>query len=568
MSEPKKVDSLKSSINSLRHSIRDIDDSYNNFWDIFAELAQNSVDAINETGKSGNIDIKIDCQKRNVTIRDTGCGISADRLPQLLNLFSTGKSDDPLSIGEKGVGLKYVLFQSSKFIIETSDGKTAARATVVDASTWKKQTNETPLLLEQESLEANGNSYTKIQVLGIEERADEEDVFALSYPQMVFVLRTKTAIGNTKALWDDVLDIKVHLEMTDINGVCNSETIPYKYLTPIEKLTTKDFITTQDFDEWNTSDRDDTQKRNKLRDKLIVSSNSHLMHNNRELKYWACFVPSRKTWDQIDIINKLATEENLDDRNWMQTWNYLLFNGNITAATKGMPTAITVTPPSVGNAGYLPNFFIIFEDDSLKFDIGRKSFRGKTSNIYREEAKQVFNKFAKLAKYSAGALPAHATTFNREEVFDKIKNKQDLHSSKVKFQKNPYDQEASVVAIFFELIGSGDITGIDPMYMGYQNKYDLYARVNDRTTIIEFKSHLRNIISDFSDYTKIFDEMDYIVCWDVNDQDTAKLKDEGIEVEKYEPSGFSENNLPSCVTHTMSITNVTPIYIIDLKQLV
>ena len=55
MSEPKKVDFLKSSIKSLRHSIRDIDDSYNNFWDIFAELAQNSVDAINETGKSGNI---------------------------------------------------------------------------------------------------------------------------------------------------------------------------------------------------------------------------------------------------------------------------------------------------------------------------------------------------------------------------------------------------------------------------------------------------------------------------------------------------------------------------------
>ena len=219
----------------------------------------------------------------------------------------------------------------------------------------KKQTNETPLLLEQESLEANGNSYTKIQALGIEERPDEEDVFALSYPQMVFVFRTKTAIGNTKALWDDILDIKVHLEMTDINGVCNSETIPYKYLTPIEKLSTKDFITTQDFDEWNTSDRDDTQKRNKLRDKLIVSSNSHLMHNNRELKYWACFVPSRKTWNQIDIINKLATKENLDDQNWMQALNYL-FNGNITAATKGMPTAITGTPPSVGNAGYFPNF--------------------------------------------------------------------------------------------------------------------------------------------------------------------------------------------------------------------
>lgn len=568
MSEIETVDFLQSSVDSLRQSIKGIDDSYNNFWDILAELAQNSVDAINETGTPGTINLEIDCQKRNITIEDSGCGISTDRLPKLLNLFSSGKAGDPSSIGEKGVGLKYVLFQTSRFVIESSDGITAAKATVVDANTWKKQSGDTKLPLELEKLEPRGNSYTRIQAFGIEERTDEEDIFSLTFPQMMFVLRTKTAFGNTKTLWGDVLDISIHLKMIDINGGVFSEAVPYKYWTPIEQLPSSDFITTEEFNAWNSSDRDDTQKRKKLQDKVIVSSSSRLMHNNRELKYWACFVPSRKAWEQINITNGLASKENLDDSEWMHAWNYLLFSGNITAATKGMPTAISVAPPSVGNAGYLPNFFIIFEDDNLKFDIGRKAFRGKTSNIYREEAKQIFNQFAKLAKYSAGALPAHATSFNREAVFDEIKKKADLNSTKVKFQKNPFDQEASVIAIFFELIGSGEITGIDPMYMGYQNKYDLYARINDRTTIIEFKSHLRNIISDFSDYTKIFDEMDYIVCWDVNDQDVSKLKNEGIDVEEYHPSGFGSDELPSCVSHTMYINNVTPIKIIDVKRLV
>ena len=33
----------------IRKSIKGIEDSYNNFWDIIAELVQNSVDAINKT---------------------------------------------------------------------------------------------------------------------------------------------------------------------------------------------------------------------------------------------------------------------------------------------------------------------------------------------------------------------------------------------------------------------------------------------------------------------------------------------------------------------------------------
>ena len=143
-----------------------------------------------------------------------------------------------------------------------------------------------------------------------------------------------------------------------------------------------------------------------------------------------------------------------------------------------------------------------------------------------------------------------------------------LDSSKVAFQKLPGDQEAAVSAIFFELVGSGVIDDLSPIYMGYRNKYDLYVKYQGHTKIVEFKSHIRNLVKDFSDYRKIFDEMDYVVCWDVNDEDVAKLKSEGIDLEPYRPSAFGNNQLPRCVSHQMFISNVSPIYVIDLKQLV
>ena len=57
---------LTPTLNQIRHSICGIDDSYNNFWDILAELIQNSVDAISRTDRTaqGEIYLHIDCIKK------------------------------------------------------------------------------------------------------------------------------------------------------------------------------------------------------------------------------------------------------------------------------------------------------------------------------------------------------------------------------------------------------------------------------------------------------------------------------------------------------------------------
>src|SRR3989338_4513630 len=149
-------DFLNPGIDQIRQSIRDIDDSYNNDWDIVAELCQNAVDAIRKSNVAeGIIKLKIDAQRRAITISDNGIGIEPEQMEYLLKPFSTDKRDDPESIGEKGVGLTFVMFQSNKFIIKSGRNNSAKKGTILNAALWKEQEGNEPLRLEIEDINQN-----------------------------------------------------------------------------------------------------------------------------------------------------------------------------------------------------------------------------------------------------------------------------------------------------------------------------------------------------------------------------------------------------------------------------
>ena len=84
---------LEFPLSSIRRSIKDIDDSYRNPWDIYAELSQNAVDAIRKmqetSDEEGKIKIIINSQEKSIIFEDNGCGIAQDDLPQMLKLFSS-----------------------------------------------------------------------------------------------------------------------------------------------------------------------------------------------------------------------------------------------------------------------------------------------------------------------------------------------------------------------------------------------------------------------------------------------------------------------------------------------
>lgn len=578
------MDFISFGVDVIRAQIKGIDDSYRNPWDILAELAQNSIDAISATNRKGRIDIEVNSIERSVRFADNGCGISADRLPGLLNLFSSGKKDDFNSIGEKGVGLKFVLFQSSYFEITTSDGYTAARAVVKDASAWKTSSDDELIKMDFEELpiEEYPEPGTSIVAKGlISEQGDADEAsasfFKMTLQELLFLLRSKTAIGNTTRIWaDDVEDVDVSLRYIDSSNIEHIERVDHSYWLPIEGVDEKDLMDIEEFEEWaKKTDRSDKDKRAKLQGKILYLKGSYHHRGYRKISYWACMLPTRGMWDVLNKRMDLATSDELSNPEWVDDHQSVLIKDGICIATKGMPTGISIETPRTGNAGYWSNCFMLFQDDALQFDIGRKSIHGKIRNIYKDKAKELFNRIVKLMVKYTSARPAvlDSNEFDEYEIRRKVESIIPLDSDVLKFKKSPAEQEASVAAVFFELVGKGIIDDIEPIYLGYRHRYDMYADFvqadgTRKWGIYEFKSHLRNIVQDFSDAKKIFDEMDYIICWDVNDSDIQSMSDMGIDCEPFAQSSFTAATVPSCVTHRLSIPIVNPIYVIDLKRFI
>lgn len=66
-------------------------------------------------------------------------------------------------------------------------------------------------------------------------------------------------------------------------------------------------------------------------------------------------------------------------------------------------------------------------------------------------------------------------------------------------------------------------------------------------------------------------EIDNIVCWDVNDDDKTDLHNRGLTLEKIGESNLFRNSTEYLTetTHQIIISNVVkPIYIIDLKLMI
>ncbi|MBF0542665.1 MAG: hypothetical protein HQK91_14590 [Nitrospirae bacterium] len=218
----------------------------------------------------------------------------------------------------------------------------------------------------------------------------------------------------------------------------------------------------------------------------------------------------------------------------------------------------------------IPVMVMLFEDRNLKFDIGRKSIHGSQARIYKEYASRIFYEYIKYVARYVGGEVSQDTEWSKDEIYAEIDKIIDLNVSTIKFQKNPKNQEASVAAIFYECIGNGIIKDILPLISGYRNRYDLYAKWNNKKIVIEFKAKLINILRDFNDEQKMFNEINCIVCWDVDDSDKQGMKDKGISLDEITQSSFDNGNkkFPHS-THFLTLSGlVPPIYIIDLKKII
>ena len=209
------------------------------------------------------------------------------------------------------------------------------------------------------------NTFTEICINGVEDIFnEEEDVFNQKPEILEFILRTKTAIGSTITVFDEgeKKKMRVNLTIKNKDGKSSKRDIEPSFMLP-ESFTTSSrlFIDYDDFVKLAAT-LDDRQKTQRLQGKCLRKKGA-ITRAGRNIKYYAVFAAKRAFWKEISTMNNLVRySSDLKD-------NETLYNSGIFISSRGMPTGITLSPPSTGEAGYWPNLFILFSNFRLSFCI-------------------------------------------------------------------------------------------------------------------------------------------------------------------------------------------------------
>ena len=542
----------------LRREMQNITDSYSHPWDMLAELAQNSVDAIRlHTSRHGSelreheILIDMDRSKRSIRFRDSGIGFPRSQAIDLLAPHGTDKLQAGYAvIGEKGVGLTYVIFSADRVHLKAASEHGTIEGDIERACLWKNGKHDQlpvfQVLVDNDMPSEPAETFTEILLEDIEQIYPEGlDIFDQTLPVLEFLLRTKTALGSTETLFRTTppTPVKVALTVREMDGSVSENEFPMRFMTPEELLRAADWMDLEDFVK-TAAKLDDRQRTQRLQGKCLRKKGA-ISRAGKDIKFYAFFVPSRNTWNEMSNKNGLTQYD--PDR--ME--DVSLYEPGIFIGTRGMPTGVELTPPSTGFAGYWPNAFMLIEDDSLNFDLGRKSIPGRTQGLLRDVARDLFNEFTAFARYITKDPPVTPTIsavaqYQKATLFAELEQLPDLAIQKLSFLKHPDSQEAAVSAIFHELIATGLLSGYEVLKMGYKMTYDLWGTYtlsesnvgkqfwaqieegNRIPVVIEFKYRAEDILDDFEKNIKFFTDIDLLVCWDLDD---TKLAKQSVDVE-------------------------------------
>ena len=560
MTRKEPVSFLETTTNKILHTqIRNICASYSHPWDILAELSQNSIDAIRQfqrlygshISKEHVIDLTFNVRDKSISISDTGLGFSLSSFSELIAPHGTNKPGGPDTIGEKGVGLTYTIFTCNRYSIESKSTDGYLKGYIAEALSWRQDNLKALPTFQFEEWEEKEfipeSTFTKIELQGINSiYSDSIDIFEYSAEALEYILRTKTAIGWVKQIFnqDEILDVKVNLTYIDLEG--NSQIIIIKptYMLPENFLKSNSLMNLKDFKD-KAATMDDAQKANELRGKAIFSTGS-VQRAGRNIRYYVFFAPTRKLWNDISEKGKLFLINESGEKEF-------LYKSGIFVASRGMPTGIVIDHPETGYAGYWPNFLMIFEDNSIEFDLGRKSIPGRTKGLLKDIAGNLFSEFRPFIQYATSdpAVTGSGTStiqqYNKKKVFDELLKLPDLGIDEINYQKHPDSQEAAVVSLFHELIGAGLLKGYKALRTGYKETYDLWCIYSiskefvgtshkesigenghiELPIVIEYKYAAEDILPDVITERKAFENIDLIVCWDL---DELKFAPQGVTV--------------------------------------
>lgn len=495
-----------------KREIRNILKSYTGYYDLFSEMIQNALDAVEKRSAENvkeylpMIVIRIDIQANSVSVTDNGCSMNLQQFKRFLKPNFSFK-DGAATRGSKGVGATYLAFGFNHLQVATKPTPATIYAGVLrDGRTWL---DDTKGIIPRPTVESvalansvldsfdRGTSIT-LKLTGDNIRPKSLHYFIAKHAdQWLCLLRAHTPLGGVYLCGETSPGIKITVEVTSDQGektLANLESP--RYLYPHEVLGK-----TADLREFL---KDQTARAAKNQD--LAKIPPKFTNLNGIWREWttaeilAGTSPLNPAWDahEKDLMHELNpaiyvfmcyTTDLWDDYNdniLKLRKGTRVLRGGLQQATKHMPQGNPVPIPLTNNIGFQQITHVVVHFQNAEPDLGRKGFQPEHTALAETLSRAgvtAFRKFFdRLLRKNTGA-PALMQQMKLNQWIEEQKQHEVkfplLISGKGLFApqfelpiRSAPVVEQDVVALFNQMLSSGLIRGIQLLSSSQFNQYD------------------------------------------------------------------------------------------------
>jgi hypothetical protein len=560
---------------SKKRDVQNILKSYTGTFDLFSELLQNSLDAVQarerlaEPGYKPHVWVSIDIPDRIVKVTDNGIGMDEEQFKFCLRPSVSFKKQADLR-GHKGVGATFLAYGFSFIKLQSKRSGTMLAVILRQGRQWAEDGSGTIPRPKMQEVEfsvpeiANETSGTSVEIIvgsGPGERPrDLSWLGARSAEQWYDVLRIKTPLGGiylSSAKFATRVTIRVRASEKEITEI-STDRAEYYYPHEIPNLKAKTL-----------------SEVSQAADKILGDSQTKLLKLDPEFKRLHCIWD---VWDKNQILDKdsyfysaLSEEQKeLIERHDVIVYGAFLhsaklwteFNDDILGLRKGqriihgglqvasdyMAQGELFVIPLTSAIGYQANSHVIVHFTDGNPDMGRKVFQPELKSLADTLAVRSVNAFRRFLQYVRPDTGSQAITPDKE-IHDWKRTQEeyrDRNPLSISFEGRTLahvskpQQEQDAIALFHELIGAGVLRGFRFLGTSQSDRYDsvffmnytegdkvLYDAKTNRLgvnrsfalpyltepKILEYKFAFDSLVSDFEKEVKFSKHIDFVVCW-------------------------------------------------------
>jgi hypothetical protein len=492
---------------ATKRVVQNILKSYTGYYDPFSEMIQNALDALDEAQRVnskfvGKLWIKINLQKKQITVIDNGVGMNEDQFKLCFRPSVSFKKRREYR-GHKGVGATFLAYGFSVAKLQTKRPGLSIAGLLRQGREWTEDDGYT---ISRPRFEEN--QFDVSELTGESSGTSIENTIADGQrPQLAWLQ------ANKASQWLDVLRMKTPLGGIYLAGSMERKLRFECYLEVIALDGTSDFLITknpeyyypheisllhkvQDIDSIEQKlaaiSGDPDQKLQKLPDEFrrldsvykiwtkgdllkdpILMRNieddeeGRILIEQHDICVYGCFVSTAKTWSEFKEI--VGIRKNAD-----------FMRGGLQLASDFMAQGDLLVIPLTSTIGYQANTHVIVHLTDGNPDMGRKVFQPKIKLLAEEISRRVvdvFKRYLRLMREDTGApllgesddlwhWQQHQVSYRNQHPFQLV-----VGDRAVSLVSEP-QSEQDVIALFHELLGLGILKGYGIFATSESTKYD------------------------------------------------------------------------------------------------